>query len=245
MASQRFRALLATLLLTTLLGCYQEPVAIATYPPGDSPPPTAGPTPTAESTPTTEPTPIPTAAATGTELPLTTASPLLPSEAPPTGAISLPTEGCVNGWLGPVPGSAEYDEGIATLEGYMGVIGPWSVTEMRYFTGPDVPWIIEPHYDVVERWYIRAALVSDPAYRARWLLEKRTDQIKGVSAVASDGSFGYESPDWTGFVGDGPPTNYLGLPGQWSGIPYDFVTGEGDSGQPGLPDEVVDCLTAT
>ncbi len=29
---------------------------------------------------------------------------------------------------------------------------------MRYFTGPDQPGIIEPHYDSVERWYIKAAL---------------------------------------------------------------------------------------
>jgi hypothetical protein len=36
-----------------------------------------------------------------------------------------------------------------------------------------------------------------------------------------------------------------GLPGQWSGIPYDFVTGEGDSGQPGLTAEVVGCLDQT
>jgi hypothetical protein len=30
-----------------------------------------------------------------------------------------------------------------------------------------------------------------------------------------------------------------------SGIAYDFVTGEGGSGQPGLPNEVVDCLAGS
>lgn len=35
---------------------------------------------------------------------------------------------------------------------------------------------------------------------------------------------------------------YADLPGEWSGIAHDFVTGAGDSGQPGLPDEVADCL---
>ena len=28
-------------------------------------------------------------------------------------------------------------------------------------------------------------------------------------------------------------------------ITYDFVTGAGDSGQPGLPDQVADCLGGT
>ena len=139
---------------------------------------------------------------------------------------------------------SEYDEGLAILESYMGVTGPWTIIDMRYFIGPDAPGIIEPRYDNVQRWYIRAELASDPAFRGRWLLEKRTDQILGVSAVAPWDSTGYESPDWTGFFGEGPPQNYLGLPGQWSGTPYDFVTGEGDSGNPGLPPEVTDCLAA-
>ena len=117
--------------------------------------------------------------------------------------------------------------------------------ELRYFTGPDAPWMIEPHYEVVERWYVKAALAGEPDFRGRWLLEKRTELIKGVSAVAPYETSGYASPDWYGFVGEGPPTNYPGLPGAWVGIPYDFVTGEGDSGQPGLPEEVADCLTGT
>ncbi len=66
-----------------------------------------------------------------------------------------------------------------------------------------------------------------------------------MSAVAPWDTTGYESPDWTGFIGDGPPTTYLGLPGQWSGIPFDFVTGEGDSGNAGEPPEIVDCLAGT
>ena len=131
------------------------------------------------------------------------------------------------------------------LDAQMQVEGPWTVTEMRYFSGPDVPWILEPHYAVVEYWYVRAALVDDPSFGARWLLEQRTEAIRGVSAVARFDSVGYRSPDWTGFVGEGEPTSYLGLPGQWAGIPYDFATGDGDSGQPGLPDEVVGCLSGT
>jgi hypothetical protein len=224
-------------------GCYKEPVAITSLPPDELATPIhIGATPTPQSTlaPIT-PSPEITVPPTSTPFPLTTPT-LAPSF---LAAGGTPSPGCINGWTRPPPATPQYDEGIAILEGYMGVVGPWTVTEMRYFTGPDSPGIIEPRYDVVERWYIRAALVSDPAFRGRWLLEKRTDTILGVSAVAPWESFGYESPDWTGFIGEGPPQNYLGLPGQWSGIPYDFVTGENDGGQPGLPDEVVDCLAAT
>jgi hypothetical protein len=141
-------------------------------------------------------------------------------------------------------GAQKYGQALAILEASMGVVGPWNVSEMRYFTGPEVPWIIggDP---VVERWYVRAALVAEPAFRGRWLIEKRSATVEGVSAVAAWDTVGYESPDWTGFVGEGPPTTYLNLPGQWSGVPYDFVTGQGDSGNPGLPDEVTACLSGT
>jgi hypothetical protein len=135
--------------------------------------------------------------------------------------------------------------GIDILTGYMGVTGPWVVDEMRYFVGPDAPGVIEPFFENVERWYVRAALQSDPAFRGRFLIEKRTDLILGVAAVAPWETSGYRSPDWTGFIGEGPPTVYLGLPGQWSGIPFDFVTGEGDGGMPGLPPEVAGCLAGT
>ena len=132
----------------------------------------------------------------------------------------------------------------------MGVAGPWSVTELRYFTGPDSPGVIEPRFDRVGRWYIKAGLTNDLGFRGRWLIEKRSRDVLsvffvGVSAVATWDSSGYESPDWTGFIGEGDPQTYIGLPGQWSGIPFDFVTGEGDGGQPGLPPEVVDCLAGT
>lgn len=45
--------------------------------------------------------------------------------------------------------------------------------------------------------------------------------------------------------GDGPPRAYADVPGLWPGIPYDVVTGEGDGGMPGLPDEVLGCLEGT
>lgn len=228
-------------------GCYPEPVAITTFPPADDNSPiTAGPTPRPTEQTSGDPIPTPpTVSATPTVPPSTDTSPPLVTPASSPTAGGSPSAGCVNGWTSPAPGMPEYDEGIAILDGSMGVTGPWTVTEMRYFIGPDAPGIIEPHYEVVERWYVRAFPLSDRPFRGRWLLEKRTDQILGISAVAPWESFGYESPDWTGFVGAGPPETYIGLPGQWSGIPYDFVTGEDDSGQPGLPAEVTDCLAAT
>jgi hypothetical protein len=138
-----------------------------------------------------------------------------------------------------------FETGLSILSGYMGVPGPWVVDEMRYFVGPDSPGVIEPRFENVERWYIRTGEGTDPGLMGRYLIEKRTDLILGVAAVAPWDSEGFESPDWTGFIGEGPPTTYLNLPGQWVGIPFDFVTGEGDGGQPGLPDEVYGCLTGT
>lgn len=66
----------------------------------------------------------------------------------------------------------------------------------------------------------------------------RADRAMSLSVAAI-------SPDWSGFFGEGPPTEYAGLPGAWYGIRYDFVTGEGDSGQPGLPPELLDCLAGS
>ena len=127
----------------------------------------------------------------------------------------------------------------------MGLTDPLLVDDMRYFIGPDPDWILEPRFEAVEHWYIKATLSTDPTYRARWLVEKRDEQRLGVSAVAPYDTTGYESPDWSGFVGDGIPRPIEGLPGLWGGIQYDFVTGEGDSGFPGLDESLAECLTGT
>jgi hypothetical protein len=196
------------------------------------------------------PTSTPRAPAPTLTLPPATASPPASFSASATASpqVGLPSEGCVDGWSTPLPGSALFDEAVALVQARISwdvPVGP-TVAEMRYFTGPDVAWIIEPHYDVVERWYVKTGLGPETRMLSgRWLVEKRTEQIKGVSAVAAWDSRGYASPDWVGFVGEGAATTYPDLPGLWSGIPYDFVTGEGDSGNPGLPDEVVDCLAGT
>jgi len=195
---------------------------------------------------TPDPTPSATADVATTRGP--TPSTTLGSTPTPSGTAAQggqPSDDCIAGWTSPSPGSPEYEDGMQILAGFMGQEGSWQVEEMRHFTGPDAPWIIEPRYEVVHRWYIRAGLADDPEYRGRWLVELRTDRINGVAAVAPYESEGYRAPDWRGFVGDGPPTTYPGLPGRWSGIEYDFVTGDGDHGMPGLPDEVVGCLDGT
>ncbi len=245
----RATAWLAFLMLAlTLTACIADPAAVASAPPETIPvtdlssaspaspaAPSAAPRTQVPATaqPTAAPTPAPTPAPTATE-PITTEP--APSTSGPAAAD------CRDGWVRPAAGSTEYEAALALLSAQMGVEGPWMVDDMRYFTGPEVPFS-EPAYEPVERWYVKAALANDPAFRARWILERRTDLIQGISAVAAYESTGFESPDWTAFVGEGEPVSYLGLPGQWAGIPYDFVTGEGDSGNPGLPDQVLGCIS--
>jgi hypothetical protein len=150
--------------------------------------------------------------------------------------------GCVNGWTTPEPGTAQRQEPLDLICEQMGITGEFEVVEMRYFTGPEVPWILEPRPEVVERWYVKAALVDDPSFEARWIVEARDEAVRGIAAAAPVDSAGYQSPDWMGFVGDGAPQPVPGLPGQWQGSPYDFVTGEDDGGNPGLPEENERCL---
>lgn len=192
----------------------------------------------------TAPMPTVTPAPTGPPTPTASPSPT-PSPARRTPDAGPPSADCIAGWHAPPPDSPFFLDGLELLTAELGLEALLEVVEMRYFSGPDVPWIIEPHYPIVQRWYIKARVLEDPLFAGRWLLEERTEQVRGVAAVAPFDSQGFESPDWVGFFGEGPPREYPGLPGEWSGIPYDFVTGEGDSGQPGLPDEVIGCLSGT
>jgi hypothetical protein len=127
----------------------------------------------------------------------------------------------------------------------MGITGLFVISEMRYFTGPELPNIIEPRPPVVQRWYVKATLQTDSSFRGRWIVEKRSADVEGISAVAPFSTHGFKSPDWRAFEGEGTARTYSGLPGKWAGINYDFVTGEGDSGYPGLPTENTSCLKGT
>lgn len=162
----------------------------------------------------------------------------------PTATSAAPTADCVNGWTTPEPAEAAHNDALAVLTGRLGVDGPWQLDALRYFTGPDTNWSEAPA-DIVERWYVRGALANDANFRGRFLIERRSDLDARVVAVAPYESTGFASPDWTGFSGDSEPRTYLGLPGQWSGTPYDFVSGGAVVGGPGLPDEVIGCVSNT
>lgn len=210
--AQQVCFLLVVMLPFLMAACYEEPVALTTYPPTNLPSTAPGETPA-------QPEPTPTLAMSGV------------------------AADCVNGWAAAPEGNAEFGTAMYLIERQMEVVGPWTVDEVRYFTGPDVLWAESPA-PLVERWYVKA-LLTDQDFRGRWLMERRSDIDYGVVAVAPYSTAGYQSPDWTGFVGDGSPTTYLGLPGQWTGTPYDFVSGAGYTDEPGLPTEVIGCMSGT
>ncbi len=214
---------LASCVIAAVIG-----VACASQPSDDSQP-GGSPTPASPS-----PSPIP--------------SPSISPSPPPSPSVRLsapPSPRCINGWVQPKKGTPLRTEPLDIIRGQMGVSGLFVVEEMRYFTGPEAPGIVDPRPPVVHRWYVKAHLQNKPSFRGRWLIEKRRADIKGISAVAPFDTRGFKSPEWRGFVGEGPSTSYPGLPGKWVGINFDFVTGEGDSGFPGLPRKVAGCLRGT
>jgi hypothetical protein len=144
----------------------------------------------------------------------------------------------------PAPGTALRVEPLDVIRDQMGVAGDFQVIDMRHFTSPEVPWILAPRPPVVEWWYVKAELVGDPTFRARWLIVKRSPAIEGIAAVARFDTTGYQSPDWRAFIGEGEPRAIEGLPGTWVGYDFDFTTGE-DNEKPGLPEEATRCLDNT
>lgn len=210
----------AVLLAAVATACYPEPVVLTTYPPSEQPATSDQPT----------------------DLPNPDATPDGATPSPTLAPIGVAAD-CINGWTAALEGSADYGTALYLVERQMEVTGTWTVDEVRYFTGPDVFWAETPA-PLVERWYVKASL-ADQDFRGRWLMERRSDINYGVVAVAPFSTAGYQTPDWTGFVGDGSPTSYVGLPGQWTGTPYDFVSGAGYNQEPGLPDEVIGCMSGT
>lgn len=178
-----------------------------------------------------------------------TTSPVAP---PPTPATPPPTMGgatatCVNGWLTPPRDSPSYLQPIGIIRRTTGVEGPLVVVDMRSFTGPESPPSDKGYIAVVKRWYVKLYAARDPAFQGRFLVESRRFG-RGLSAVAPYRTRGFRSPDWIGFQFDSAdtvPKTYPGLPGQWHGIPYDFVRGGGGLTIPGLPEQVAGCLNGT
>ena len=170
-----------------------------------------------------------------------TAAPAQDVGAPANGTAG---PGCVNGWIEPTPGTDLRVTPLDVIRRDMHISGRFHVSDMRYFRGPEVPWILAPRPPFVEWWYVKGHLVDHPDFRARWLVARRSPAVKGITAVARYNTTGYQSPDWLGFIGESRPRTIEGLPGTWVGMSFDFLVGE-DGEKPGLPTEVVHCLDGT
>jgi hypothetical protein len=175
---------------------------------------------------------------------------------PPPPATTSPTPSphaphasgqCVSGWTVPPAGSALRATPLRVIERATRRKGPFVVKAIRYFLGPESPPSDQGYLATVQRWYVKAVDRSDPSFRARFLVEKR-EFGSGLAAVAPFGTRGFASPDWVGFqldTTDPAPSPYRGLPGKWSGTPYDFATGGDGLTFPGLPSQVAGCLRGT
>jgi len=199
---------------------------------------------TTEAPTTTTSTTTTTIAGTGA----TTASPATPTSTETTTTLPLGdvAPGCINGWVTPEPGTDRRIEPLDAIRRGMGITGKFKVVEMRYFWGPEVPWMESPSLPTIEWWYVKAQLADDPTFQARWLVVRRAPGVDAevIAAVAPFDTTGYRSPDWRDFIGDGEPHTVEGLPGKWVGSDVDFVKGEDDD-KPGLPDENAHCLDGT
>jgi hypothetical protein len=171
--------------------------------------------------------------------------PALPEDPPPTeGGASV---GCVNGWITPAADSPRFRQPLGIVRRTTGVEGPLEVVDMRYFEGPESPPSDKGYLLVVQRWYLKLFAPDDLSFQGRFLVEARRFG-RGLSAVAPYDTSGFRSPDWIGFQfesADPERRAYPGLPGLWSGIPYDFVAGGEGLTIPGLPEDVVGCLDGT
>ncbi len=154
---------------------------------------------------------------------------------PPTSPAASPAPSCAGGWSTPEPGTALRQVPFDAIRRVMGVSGRFQVHDYRYFKEPDGGrrW-----------WYVKAVMLDDPSFRARWLVGQDTDGLPGVAAVAQYDTSGFRSPDWLAFDGREPVIAYPGLPGTWAGSPRNFVTG-GGLGSEGLRAEARGCLEGT
>jgi hypothetical protein len=171
--------------------------------------------------------------------------PALPDEPPATrGPVAAD---CVDGWVTPPRDSARYAEPLRVIRRATGERGPLEVVDLRFFEGPESPPSDKGYLLDIRRWYVKAFAKHDLSFQGRFLVESRTFGT-GLVAVAPYDTNGFRSPDWVGFQfdsGDPEARVYPGLPGSWAGVPYDFVSGGGGLEIPGLPDEVVGCLSAS
>jgi hypothetical protein len=172
--------------------------------------------------------------------------PALPAQDPPTEGPISPT--CVEGWVTPPRDTPMFTDPLGIIRRTAPVKGELVVVDMRMFVGPESPPSVgdseKGYLQNIRRWYVKLYAADDLAYQGRFLVEQRAFG-RGVSAVAPYDTEGFSSPDWSGFQYDSAqpaPKAYAGLPGTWTGEPYDFVKGGGGLTNPGLPDELLGCL---
>jgi hypothetical protein len=192
--------------------------------------------------PTTAPPITPVESPTATTSPT---PPALPEEPPPTSGHA--DVGCVNGWVTPDADSPSFLQPLGIVRRTTGVEGPLEVVDMRYFVGPESPPSDKGYLLDIERWYIKLYAANDLSFQGRFLIEARRFG-RGLVAVAPYDTSGFRSPDWIGFQyesADPERRAYPGLPGLWSGTPYDFVEGGEGLTIPGLPEDVAGCLAGT
>jgi hypothetical protein len=197
---------------------------------------------------TNSPSPTPPPPVSPTFVPTSTTPvppPPTPASPPPTSGVATAT--CRNGWVTPPTDSKQYLLPLRVIRRTTGISGPVVVVDMRYFTGPETPMSQMNYLKDIRRWYVKLYAKDEPAFQGRFLVEARRFG-QGLSAVAPYLTHGWRSPNWIGFQwdsGDRVPKSYPGLPGQWQGIPYDFVKGGGGLTFPGLPPENAGCLAGT
>jgi len=230
--SRRFSVATFTLIVAlTTAACTADGGSSASGTPHTPPPTRSAPVTPVDTTSLATPTPSPS-------------EPPVPAKAPPTHGAS--SASCVNGWVTPPTSSPKYTSPIGVIRRATGVRGPLEIVDMRYFEGPESPPSDAGYLLLVQRWYVKLFARKDYAFAGRFLVEARRFG-QGLSAVAPYDSKGFTSPDWVGFQlsADATPKTYPGLPGRWTGIPYDFVKGGDGLMIPGLPKEVVGCLDGT
>ena len=176
------------------------------------------------------------------------ASPTPPAQPqPPPPTSGDPSETCVDGWRTPPVESAIAGKPLRIIRRTVHLPGEPVIVDMRYFTGPESPPSDKGYIATIERWYVKLYTEADLRFQGRFLVESRVFG-DGVAAVAPYDTEGFRSPDWSGFQwneADPEPRAYPGLPGEWSGIRYDFVKGGAGLDIPGLPTEVRGCLDGT
>ncbi len=168
--------------------------------------------------------------------------PEVPQNPPPTSGEASDT--CVDGWRAPPVDTALALKPLRIIRRTVRLPREPVIVEMRYFTGPESPPSEKGYISTIERWYVKLYSEADPRFQGRFLVESRLFG-DGVAAVAPCDTEGFRSPDWSGFQwneADPEPRAYPGLPGEWSGIRYDFVKGGAGLDIPGLPAEVRGCL---